>query len=84
LSTHWNDPKQIVTGFRSTKCCAGHVADKRFARPKVRLGVPIDERLRGQMRDWVDALLFDTTRIRRRGHDRLQCNGERHYWVLMF
>jgi asparagine synthase (glutamine-hydrolysing) len=74
-----------------------HVPEKLFERPKVGFGVPIDQWLRGPLRDWAEALLdedrlkrerfFDSRRIRHCWNEHLQCKNDWHYWlwdVLMF
>lgn len=74
-----------------------HVPERLFKRPKVGFGVPINEWLRGPLRNWAGDLLaeerlkregfFDVARIRQRWYDHLQGTSDWHYWlwdVLMF
>ncbi|MDN5869958.1 MAG: asparagine synthase (glutamine-hydrolyzing) [Nitrococcus sp.] len=74
-----------------------HVPRELVERPKMGFGVPIDQWLRGALRDWADALLderrlkkegfFDPNPIRRRWQEHLSGRRHWHYslWnVLMF
>ena len=74
-----------------------HVPAELVDRPKQGFGIPIDEWLRGPLRDWAEDLLgearlrregyFDPAPIRARWADHLarRANGQYHLWgVLMF
>jgi asparagine synthase (glutamine-hydrolysing) len=74
-----------------------YVPKKFFERPKMGFAVPIDQWLRGPLRDWAEALL-DRSRLRQEGffnpvliqkkwveHLSGKCNWQYHLWnVLMF
>lgn len=73
-----------------------YVPSKLIDRPKMGFGIPLEDWLRGPLRDWAEALL-DPTRLREEGYLDAQVVGEqwklhlagknRHYWLwdaLMF
>jgi asparagine synthase (glutamine-hydrolysing) len=98
----WSLPLGLKANLGETKIplrsvLQRHVPRELFERPKVGFGVPIDQWLRGPLRDWGEELLsadrlqqegyFEAAPIRQRWSEHLAGTHDWHYWlwdVLMF
>jgi len=68
----WRLPQQMkIRGGKGKhllrKLLARHVPEALFERPKMGFGVPLEDWLRGELREWAEALL-DERRLAREGH----------------